>query len=157
MFILVRTSNASAGEIQDLPVDLTRLSAEYRKRFGDMDELIALAGDNVVPVYQILAYRIAKYWNVYGNCGVVAGATYPQEIANIRKVIGDMNILIPGAGAQEGALEEAVRAGVNSKRGGIIVNSSRGIIFKSGDPDFAEVARVETERFRNQINTANAA
>ncbi len=157
MFILVRTSNPSAGELQDLPIDITKLTPEYRRRFGDMDELREMTGQDVVPLYQILAYKVAKHWNKYGNCGVVVGATYPEEIAAVRSIIGDMPMLIPGVGAQGGDLEKAVKAGINSKKAGILINNSRGIIFKSSGSDFAEAARGETRQLRDGINAAIAA
>jgi len=71
----------------------------------------------------------------------------------VRLIVGDnMPILIPGAGTQGGDLEMAVRNGVNSMGDGIIVNSSSGIIYKSTSSDFAEAAREEAKRLRDEIN-----
>ncbi len=118
--ILCRTSNPGAGELQDLIV-------------------------NDLPLYKIVAQKVAKEWNQNENCFLVAGATYPQELSEIRKLIGDMTLLIPGIGAQGGDVEKTVKAGLNSKKAGMIISSSRGIIF-------AENPRLETEKLRNLIN-----
>ncbi|HUV42636.1 MAG TPA: orotidine-5'-phosphate decarboxylase [Patescibacteria group bacterium] len=127
IIVLARTSNPGAGEFQDL-----------------------LVGEN--PLYQIVARNIAESWNENGNCAIVAGATYPQELAGIRAVVGDLPILIPGIGAQKGDVEASIKAGKDSRNLGMIVNSSRGIIFASGGADFAEAARQETEKLREEIN-----
>ena len=87
-----------------------------------------------------------------GNCGLVTGATYPGELKEIRRVVGDMPILIPGVGTQGGDLEQAVKNGVNSRGDGIIINSSSGILYKSTGSDFAEAAREEAKRLRDEIN-----
>ncbi len=152
IIVLCRTSNPSAGELQDLPVDLTKLGDSYKKKFGDMEELRYLAGQDVVKLYQIMAYRASKYWNVYGNVGVVVGATYPEELAVVRRIVGNMPILIPGIGAQGAEVEATVRAGRDSRNMGMIINSSRGIIFASSGENFAQAARRETEKLRNDIN-----
>lgn len=103
IFVLVKTSNPGAGEFQDLSV----------------------AGK---PLYQVVAEHVVS-WNTNGNCGVVVGATYPEDIKKVRAAVGDMPILIPGIGAQGGELEATIKAGQNSHGQGLIINSSRGIIF----------------------------
>lgn len=108
IFVLVRTSNPGSDEFQNLPVD------------GK-------------PLYQIVAENIAKNWNSNGNCAVVVGATYPEELKKVRQIVGDIPILIPGIGAQGGDLEASVKNGVDANRRGIIISSSRGIIY-SDDP-----------------------
>lgn len=102
--ILVRTSNPGAGEFQDLLID------------GK-------------PLYQIVAQNVAQSWNTNGNCAVVVGATYPKELEEVRAIVGDMPILIPGVGAQGGDVEATVKAGKDSRGWGIIISSSRGIIY----------------------------
>lgn len=104
IIILVKTSNPGAGEFQDLKV-------------------------NGKPLYQIVAEHVAKIWNKNGNCGVVVGATYPKELKIVRKIVGNMPILIPGIGAQGGEVKNMVLAGKDSQNQGMIINSSRGIIF----------------------------
>jgi orotidine-5'-phosphate decarboxylase len=127
-FILCRTSNPGAGEFQDLPVD----------------------GDK--PLYQVIAEKVAKDWNYNGNCGLVVGATYPHELATVRSLVGDMPLLIPGVGAQGGDIEKTVRAGVDSRGSGALINSSRNIIFASDSRDFAARASEETQKLRDAIN-----
>jgi len=122
--ILCRTSNPGAGEFQD---------------YGSP------------PLYQYVARNVAEKWNKNGNCLIVVGATYPGELRQIRKIVGDLPILIPGIGAQGGDLEKSVIFGKDSHNQGIIINSSRGIIFASKDSNFAEAAREETQKLNDQI------
>lgn len=129
VFVLSRTSNSGAGEFQDL-----------------------IVGDK--PLYQHVAQHVAESWNTNGNCGLVVGATYPEELAKVRAIAGLMPLLIPGIGAQGGDLEETVRAGKNSLGTGMIINSSRGIIFASRGGDFADVARRETLELHNGITSS---
>ena len=118
-FVLCRTSNPSAGELQDL------------------------GGDE--PLYMTVARKVVE-WNGNSNLGVVAGATYPDEIKSIRGVLGDeVPILIPGIGSQVGDLELAVKNGTNNQGSMAVINSSRGIIF-ADDP------REAAQKTRNDIN-----
>lgn len=128
VIVLVRTSNPGSDEFQNLEV-------------------------NGKPLYQIVAENVSKDWNTNGNCAVVVGATYPEELKKVREIIGDIPILIPGIGAQGGDLESSVKNGVNSENQGIIISSSRSIIYASNGEDFAEAARKETEKLHNQINS----
>src|SRR5581483_11396576 len=118
--ILCRTSNPGANEFQDLS-----------------------AGGK--PVWQIVAEKVAKEWNSRNNCMLVVGATYPSEMKAVRDLVGDMTFLVPGVGAQGGDVKAAVLAGVNSQKLGMIVNSSRGIIF-AADP------AQEAKKLRDEIN-----
>ena len=136
--IICRTSNPGAGEFQDLTVE---------ERLDDRTIL-------KMPLYQKVARNVARDWNGNGNCALVVGATVPEQLGEVRKLIGDMPILIPGIGAQGGELQASVKNGVNSQKNGIIINSSRGIIFASSGNDFAEAARRETERLTADINAA---
>ena len=83
---------------------------------------------------------------------MVIGATYPEKLAEVRKIAGDMTFLVPGVGAQGGDVEKTVKAGLNSKGAGMIINSSRGIIFASSGPDFAATARQEAKKLKEEIN-----
>lgn len=125
--ILCRTSNPGAGEFQDL-------------RVGGK------------PLYQVVAESVVKDWNANRNCLLVVGATYPTELSIVRRIVGDMPLLVPGIGAQGGDVEKTVKAGLDSHKAGMLINSSRGILFASGDPDFAEKAREEAMRLRDEIN-----
>ncbi|MFA6520025.1 MAG: orotidine-5'-phosphate decarboxylase [Candidatus Paceibacterota bacterium] len=102
--ILCRTSNMGASELQDLEVE------------GK-------------PIWQIVAERVSEVWNKNNNCMLVVGGTYPEEMKKIRKITGDMTFLVPGIGAQGGDLEAVMKSGLNSEGLGLIINSSRGIIF----------------------------
>ncbi|MEK7659913.1 MAG: orotidine-5'-phosphate decarboxylase [Patescibacteria group bacterium] len=152
VIVLCRTSNPGAGEFQDQHVWLS-----------DKDEMLFFGGDNdedkereewpnSLPLYQHVAYRVARSWNKNGNCALVVGATYPGELREVRGIAGDMPILIPGIGAQGGDVEKTVSAGKDSRGQGMIVNSSRGIIFASKGADFAEAACRETKKLRDLIN-----
>jgi orotidine-5'-phosphate decarboxylase len=118
--ILCRTSNSGAGEFQDLVSDRE-------------------------PLYKIVAKKVSQQWNKLGNCMMVIGATYPEELSEVRKIAGDMTFLVPGIGAQGGDVEKTVKAGLNSKGAGMIINSSRGIIF-------AENPREEAKKLKEEIN-----
>jgi len=107
---------------------------------------------NGEPLYRFVARRVASEWNKNGNCGLVVSATYSDELREVRGVVGDMPILVPGIGTQGGDVEKTVSAGKDSRGQGIIINSSRDIIFASKGEDFAEAARRETEKLRDLIN-----
>ena len=115
--ILCRTSNASGDELQSL-----RLAA---------------SGE---PLYLHVARLVAERWNENGQCGLVVGATYPKELAQVRAVVGDLPILVPGIGAQGGDLAASVAAGATTA-GGLMVSSSRAILYASRGEDFATAAR----------------
>jgi len=130
IFVLCHTSNPGASEFQDLMIN----NPEYPDW-----------GGRNIPLYQYVARRVMKEWNKNGNCGLVVGATYPDQLHEVRKIIGDIPILIPGIGAQGGDIEATVTAGADSNGMGMLINSSRGIIFKEA-PD------VEALNFHNLIN-----
>ena len=97
----------------------------------------------------------AQEWNTRGNVGLVMGATYPEQLKIVRQLCPDMVILAPGVGAQEGVLGNTVRWGVNASAEGLIINSSRGIIFTSKDKDdYANEARRAAQELRQNINRA---
>lgn len=121
--ILCRTSNPGAGEFQDLPV-------------------------NGVSLWQVVAETVRDRWNTAGNCMLVVGATYPEELRQIRALAGEMTLLVPGVGAQGGDVEQTIRAGVNSRGRGLIVNSARGIIFADDPGAAARDLRDEINRWR---------
>jgi orotidine-5'-phosphate decarboxylase len=127
--ILCRTSNAGARELQDLEVGGRRL-------------------------YQVVAEKVANEWNTRGNCLLVVGATYPEELADIRARTGDMTFLVPGVGAQGGDVEQAVRSGRRADGRGLVINSSRGILYAGSGEDFAAAARRATLELRAAINAA---
>jgi orotidine-5'-phosphate decarboxylase len=131
-FILCRTSNPGSGELQMLAV----------RGADGADE----------PLYLALARRVAAEWNGRGNCGLVVGATYPEELRRVREAVGDgLPILVPGIGAQGGDLEATLRAGLDGRREGLLISASRSILYASGGAYFAEAARAEARRLRDEI------
>ncbi len=111
--ILCRTSNEGAKEFQDLDVGTKKL-------------------------WQIVAERVSKQWNKNNNCMLVVGATYPKEMKKIRSIVGEMIFLVPGIGAQQGDLKAVIKAGLNKNGLGLIINSSRGIIFSKNPKNEAK-------------------
>ena len=130
VFILCRTSNPGSADFQELQCQ---------------------TGKTTRPLFEIVALK-ASQWNTKGNVGLVIGATYPEELKSIRQSHPDMPLLIPGIGAQGGDLALAIRHGVDAQRKGIILNSSRQIIYASRGKDFPEAARRAASALRDQIN-----
>jgi len=96
-------------------------------------------------IWKNVAKNVAGEWNKNNNCLLVVGATYPEELNQVRQIVGDMTLLVPGIGAQGGDVEKTVKAGLNSKKAGMIINSSRGIIL-------ADNPRFEAQKLRDEIN-----
>lgn len=157
ILVLTRTSNQGAGEFQDLPVNLKDLPEDYKKTHGDLKILAEVIGSWTAPLYQVVAFAAAKNWNINGNVGLVAGATYPSELGLIRKIAGDVPMLIPGIGTQGGDIRATVTNGKDSRGWGIIINSSSGIIYASKEADFAQKAREATLNLSQQIKKNMAA
>ena len=130
VLVWCRSSNPSAGDFQDLPV---------------------ADGGETRPLWQVVAER-AQAWNRRGNVGLVFGATYPEQLAEGRALCPTLPILVPGVGAQEGGLRDAVRAGIDAAGAGIIVSASRSVLYASRDADYAVAARVAAQRLRDEIN-----
>lgn len=103
------------------------------------------------PLYKIVAEKV-KVWNKKGNCGLVVGATFPEQLKEIREIASGLPILIPGVGAQKGDVGKTVKYGTDKNGELAIINSSRGVIYASSEKDFAEAARREAERLRNEFN-----
>jgi orotidine-5'-phosphate decarboxylase len=131
VFVLCKTSNPGAGEIQDLLVE------------GE-------------PLYRRVA-RLALEWDRHGTVGLVVGATYPGDVAAVRQIVPQVPILLPGVGAQAGDLEAAVRAASGTRAARVLVNASRTILYAARDGDWQAAARQEAERLRQAINAAGSA
>ena len=125
--ILCRTSNPGARDVQDLQIGSRR-------------------------VYHVIAEMVAQRWNTRGNCMLVVGATYPRELAEIREIAGDIPFLVPGVGAQGGDVAQAVQNGRTRDGTGLVISSSRAILYASSDTDFTTAARKATATLRDQIN-----
>ncbi|MFT3897021.1 MAG: orotidine-5'-phosphate decarboxylase [Thermomonas sp.] len=104
------------------------------------------------PLYQRIARTIAGEWNAGGNCALVVGATFPEELKTIRGIVGDMPLLIPGVGAQGGDVEAVVRNGKAADGTGLVINSSRGILYASNGADYADAAANAAKSLRDEIN-----
>ena len=103
------------------------------------------------PLYLHVASTVAEKWNEGGQCALVVGATFPNELRQVRNLIGDMPLLVPGIGAQGGDVEATVTAG-RTPEGGMIINSSRAVLYASGDEEFALAARRVAIETRDTIN-----
>ena len=124
--VLCRTSNAGSGEFQSQLIEGT-------------------------PLYQHVARRAADDWSKHGDVSLVVGATYPAELAEVRAIVGDMPLLVPGVGAQGGDPAQVVTSGASANGTGLIVNSSRAILYAEGGVNGA--ARVARET-RDALNAA---
>jgi orotidine-5'-phosphate decarboxylase len=118
---------------------------------GDFQDLVIEGGGAPAPLYERMASACSQ-WNTRGNVGLVVGATVPGQLAAVRGLCPDMPLLVPGVGAQGGELETAVRAGIDAAGRMALFNSSRGITYASGGPDFAEAAGEAALNLRNAIN-----
>jgi orotidine-5'-phosphate decarboxylase len=127
VIILCRTSNKGAVDLQNIT---------------DADG---------TPLYKNVA-RKALSWNSNGNIGLVVGATYPQELADIRAICPDMPILIPGVGSQGGDLELAVKNGVDAHKQKAVINVSRQVLYASSGSDYARAARHSAKDLRDKMN-----
>jgi len=104
------------------------------------------------PLYQVVADRV-KYWNKDNNCGLVVGATHPEQLKEIRELAGDMPLLIPGVGAQGGSLEEAVLYGTDDFRKVAVINVGRSVLYASSGSDFDQRARQEVAKLNAVVTT----
>ncbi|PQO93354.1 orotidine-5'-phosphate decarboxylase [Massilia phosphatilytica] len=129
VIVLCRTSNAGGSDLQFLDV----------------------GGQ---PLYQHVARLVAEKWNRNGQCALVVGATFPEELAQVRAIVGDMPLLVPGIGAQGGDIEATVKSGRTAAGTGMMINSSRAIIYAQpqGGEDFAAAARRVALETRDAIN-----
>jgi orotidine-5'-phosphate decarboxylase len=135
VIILCRTSNPGGSDLQFLSVE------------GK-------------PLYQHVARLVADKWNTNGQCSLVVGATFPDELAQVRKIVGDMPLLVPGIGAQGGDIQATVTAGKTAGGTGMMINSSRAILYAKPDQaageDFAHAARRMALETRDAINRFRA-
>jgi len=112
-------------------------------------QLLQLEGK---PLYKIVAEKVS-YWNKEQNCGLVVGATHPEQLDEIREIAVDMPLLIPGVGAQGGALEKAAQSGTADFTKVAVINVSRSVLYASTENDFAQRARQELEKLNSVVNT----
>lgn len=127
VILLCRTSNAGGSDLQFLDVGGERL-------------------------FERVAKLAATEWNTTGQIGLVVGATFPAEIARVRELVGDVPLLVPGIGAQGGDVEATVKAGLTLAGTGLMINSSRAILYAGKGEDFADAARAAAQQTRDDIN-----
>ena len=128
VILLCRTSNPGGSDLQFLDV-------------GGGERL-----------FERVARLVADEWNASGNCGLVVGATFPDEIARVRELTGDMPLLVPGIGAQGGDIAATVQAGRTADSNGLMINSSRAILYAGNGEDYASAARSVALETRDAIN-----
>ncbi len=116
-----------------------------------------IKSEDGTPLYLHVAGLVADRWNTNGQCALVVGATFPEEIAKVRARVGDMPLLIPGIGAQGGDIPATVAAGRNRHGTGMMINSSRTILYASGGDDWREAAARAARATRDAINAARTA
>ena len=131
VILLCRTSNPGGSDLQFLDVG---------------------SPDAPERLFERVARLVAQDWNKTGQCALVVGATFPAEIARVRAITGDMPLLVPGIGAQGGDIEATVKAGRTAAGTGLMINSSRAILYAGKGEDFAEAARRVAIETRNAIN-----
>lgn len=128
VIVLCRTSNPGGSDLQALTVD------------GQ-------------PLYLRVAEMVAQKWNQHGQCGLVVGATFPDELARVRRLVGDdMALLVPGIGAQGGDVQATCHAGCNQRGTGMMINSSRAILYASAGTDWREASASAARATRDSIN-----
>jgi orotidine-5'-phosphate decarboxylase len=123
--VLCRTSNPGSKDFQDLPVE-------------------------GLPLYRRVAQHAARHWNQLENLMLVVGATFPREMAALRQAHPDIPFLVPGIGAQGGDLKATLSAGLDARGAGLLINSSRGIIYAGGGAGAA--IRIAAADLRAAIN-----
>lgn len=131
VILLCRTSNPGGSDLQFLEVGTPEAPEK---------------------LYERVARLVAEKWNPNGQCALVVGATFPAEIAKVRSLVGDMPLLVPGIGAQGGDIEATVKAGQTDRGSGLMINSSRAILYASAGEDYATAARTVAQATREAIN-----
>jgi orotidine-5'-phosphate decarboxylase len=131
VIVLCRTSNPGSGDLQSLDTDGT-------------------------PLYERVAHLAVERWSSMGDVALVVGATYPTELARVRSIVGDLPLLVPGIGAQGGDVAATVRAGRTTDGYGMMINSSRAILYASSGDDWIDAARRVAERTSEEIRAVQA-
>jgi orotidine-5'-phosphate decarboxylase len=132
VIVLCRTSNPGARDVQDIK-------------------------SNGRTLYQIIAEKSARDWNANGNVLLVVGATYPDELRQIRGIVGDMPLLVPGVGAQGGDVAAVIANGATAGGTGLIISTSRAVLYAGSGPDYADAARAAALKLRDEINDCRKA
>jgi len=128
LIVLCRTSNPGGSDLQNLDI---------------------VGGGKL---YQHVAGLVARKWNTHGQAALVVGATFPAELGEVRSIVGDMPLLVPGIGAQGGDVQATVTAGRTAAGSGLMINSSRAILYAGKGEDFAAASRAAALKSRDEIN-----
>jgi orotidine-5'-phosphate decarboxylase len=132
VFVLCRTSNPGGDDLQNLSVDGR-------------------------PLFEHVATLVAERWNRHNQCGLVVGATYPDELRRVRSLVGDdVPLLVPGVGAQGADAATTMKCGADSRGFGLLVNSSRSVLYASAAEDFASAARSVALETAAQLRRASS-
>lgn len=131
VIVLCRTSNPGGADLQNLDV-------------------------GGAPLYETIARLAVDDWSTKGEVALVVGATVPDELRRVRTIVGDLPLLVPGIGAQGGDVVATVRAGVDSTGYGMMINSSRAVLYASSDADWITATRRAAENTRDDIRAASA-
>ena len=132
LFLLCRTSNPGGNDLQFLQTEKKE------------------------ALFETVAKMATTTWNPHQQVGLVVGATYPEEIGRVRSLVGNAPLLVPGIGAQGGDLERTVKQGIDKNGWGLLINSSRAILYASNKSDFAQAAAREAQNTRTAIEHAKA-
>ncbi len=134
IIVLCRTSNRGGSDLQNLPV--------------------TFAGQSPKPLYEHVAHLASSQWNRNGQIGLVVGATFPDELKRVRNIVGNMPLLVPGIGAQGGDIDATVANGCDEHLNGMMISSSRAILYASQASDWSKVAGLVAQQTRDSINSA---
>jgi orotidine-5'-phosphate decarboxylase len=132
VIILCRTSNRGGSDLQSLNVH----------------------GEAVKPLYEHVAHLASHRWNRNGQIGLVIGATFPEELLRVRSIVGDMPLLVPGIGAQGGDIQATVANGCDTNLNGMMISSSRAILYASSGADWKIASGTVAQLTRDAINSA---
>lgn len=149
---LCKTSNPGSGETQNVQVRVTKEMLEWIAQGRPVDDKVLSLPDHI-PYYQYIAYLVSsrRKWNINGNCALVVGATYPDELQQVRRIVGAMPILIPGIGTQGGDEEATIAAGRDSRERGMIINVGSAVLYASAGEDFAQAALAKAEHYHQRF------
>ena len=158
VILLCRTSNPGGSDLQFLNVSSSVGAGETNAKKttalqgGHAKDALRAVADDATPLFVRVAQLVAEEWNGNGQCALVVGATFPEELGRVREIVGDMPLLVPGIGAQGGDIEATVNAGRTANGTGLMINSSRAILYAGKGEDFAAAARTVALETRDAIN-----
>lgn len=171
VLVLCRTSNPGGADLQSLPVHAPVPAhlpvpahppvQAHPEPEADGAELssMGVAGEPM-PLYAYVAQLAATCWNAEGQIGLVVGATYPQELRRVRQLAPDLPLLVPGIGAQGGDIDAVVAAGLDPSGAGLMISSSRAILYAGEGEDYAHaaarVAQHSAESIRRAVHRETA-